>query len=164
MLIIGITLMIIGVSVGVLALFRVQQTKEFSLPRPLQTLDGTNYVLRLQETVVGKTDSGYVVIVYVRLENPNPFNVTLDRLSFVLSSQRRHYLPSITGTQSELIKLPAQGVLDREMFSFSVPDNAFARRVALLVDYKYRILIKDDVPFDGRLRPGYFRSFRRRNW
>ena len=156
--------MIVGVSVGVLALFRVQQAKEFSLPRPLQTMDGTNYVLRLQEITVGKTDTGYVMIVYVRLENPNPFSVTLDRLSFVLSAQRRHYLPSITGTQTELIKLPAQGVLEREMFSFSVPENAFRRRVALLIDYKYRILIKDDVPFDGRLRPGDFRSFRRRSW
>jgi hypothetical protein len=156
--------MIIGVGTGVLALFRVQQAKEFGLPHHLQTWRGTNYVLRLQETVIGKTDTGYVVMVFVRLENPNPFDLTLDRLSFVLSAHRRHYLPSTTGTQSELIKLPARGVLEREMLSFSVPENAFTRRVMLLVDYVYRIEIKDDVPFTGGLRPDEFRSFRRWSW
>jgi hypothetical protein len=68
------------------------------------------------------------------------------------------------GTQTELIKLPANGVLDWEMFSFTVPDDAFADRVALLVGQNYMVLVKNNDPFEAHLQNGEFRSFRRRNW
>ena len=157
--------MIIGVSVGLLALFRVQQAREFSRPYEMQTPDGINYTLRLVETAAGKTDTDCVLIVYLRLENPNTLDVTLHRdWFFLVDHDRKRYRPSTTGTQTELIKLPANGVLDREMLSFTVPGEVFTDRVALEVNRKYRIMIKDEAPFGVRLRPGEFHSFRRRSW
>jgi hypothetical protein len=160
-----VALLIAGVGVGLLALFRVQQAKEFSRPRQVQTRDATNYVVRLLEAAVGRSDTGCVLILYMQLENPNSFEVTLYRKWFVLIDHDKiRYLPSMRGTQSELIKLPANGVLEKEMLSFTVPDDTFASRVTLMVDQKYRILVKDEIPFNVRLRNGEFRSFRRRSW
>jgi hypothetical protein len=160
-----ITLVVIGVSFGLLALLRVQEAKEFRRPHPVQTYGGTNYVVQLTEVVVGKTETGCVLIVYLRLKNPNPYDVTLRRNWFVLADHAKdYYLPSTTGTQTELIKLPAKGVVDREMFSFTVADDAFAGAVALMVGRQYMVLLKDEEPFEVRLRDGEFRSFRRRHW
>jgi hypothetical protein len=155
-----------GVGVGLLALFRVQQANEFSRPHSIVTPDGTNYVLRLLEAAVGKTDTGCVLIVYLRLENLNPFNLTLERRSFFLADRyRMRYRPSTMGTANELIKLPASGVLEREMLSFTVPEDVFMGRVALLIsDRRNRIMIKDETPFLVKLRDGEFRSFRRSSW
>jgi hypothetical protein len=103
--------------------------------------------------------------VYLRLKNPNPYDVTLRRNWFVLADHAKdYYLPSTTGTQTELIKLPAKGVVDREMLSFTVADDAFAGAVALMVGRQYMVLLKDEEPFEVRLRDGEFRSFRRRHW
>ncbi len=160
-----IALVITGVSVGLLALFRVQQAREFSQPQSVQTRSGTNYVVQLLEAVVGKADTGCVLILYIRLENSNPFDLTLQRNWFVLMDRhRKYYLPSTTGTQVELIKLPANGVLEREMLSFTVPDDTFTGGVALMVGQNYMILVKDRTPFNVRLRSDEFRSFRRRTW
>ena len=156
---------IIGTGLGLMALLRIQEAKEFSQPHSVQTDGGTNYIVRLTEAAVGKTKTGCILILYLRLENPNPFDVTLGRNWFILvSHDTDYYRPSITGTQSELIKLPANGVLDREMLSFTVPDDAFAGRVALRVGWNYMLLVKDQKPFEARLREGEFRSFRRRSW
>jgi hypothetical protein len=160
-----IALVVIGVSVGLLAVLRVQEAKEFHRPHPVQTYGGTNYIVQLTEVVVGKTETGCVLIVYLRLRNPNPYDVTLSRNWFVLMDHAKdYYLPSTTGTQTELIKLPANGVLDREMLSFTVPDDAFAGRVALLVGQNYMVLVKNEGPFKVHLQNGEFRSFRRRSW
>ncbi len=160
-----IALVVIGVSFGLLALLRVQEAKEFRRPHPVQTYGGTNYIVQLTEVVVGKTETDCVLIVYLRLRNPNPYDVTLSRRWFVLVDHAKdYYLPSTTGTQTELIKLPAKGVLDREMLSFTVPDDAFVGAVALLVGREYMILLKDEEPFEVRLRNGEFRSFQRRHW
>ncbi len=160
-----ITLAVIGVSFGLLALLRVQEAKEFRRPHTVQTYGGTNYVVQLTEVVVGKTETGCVLIVYLRLKNPNPYDVTLRRNWFVLADHAKdYYLPSTTGTQTELIKLPAKGVVDREMLSFTVADDAFAGAVALMVGRQYMVLLKDEEPFEVRLRDGEFRSFRRRHW
>jgi hypothetical protein len=160
-----IILAIAGVSVGLLALFRVQQAKDFSQPYRVQTAEGTNYVVQLVETVVGKTDTDWVLIVYMKLENPNPFAVALDRHSFFLIDRHRvRHLPSTTGTQDELIKLPANSVLEREMLSFTVPEDTFAGRIALRVGRDHRVTIKDQTPFEVRLGSGEFRSFRRHSW
>ena len=156
---------VIGVSVCLLALLRIQDARMFHRPHAVQTFGGTNYIVQLSEVVVGKTATGGVLIVYVRLQNPNPYDVTLKRNWFVLVDRAKDYfLPSTTGTQTELIKLPANGVLDREMLSYAVGDDAFAGTVALLVGRNYMVLLKDAEPFDVRLRDGEFRSFQRRHW
>ncbi len=160
-----IALVVIGVSFGVLALLRVREANEFRRPHPVQTHGGTNYVVQLAEVVVGKTETGCVLIVYLRLKNPNPYDVTLSRNWFVLMDHAKdYYLPSTTGTQTELIQLPANGILDREMLSFTVADDTFAGAVALLVGREYMVLLKDEEPFEARLRNGEFRSFQRRHW
>jgi hypothetical protein len=160
-----IALVVIGVSIGLLALLRVQEAKEFHRPHPVRTYGGTNYVVQLTEVVVGKTETGSVLIVYLRLKNPNPYDVTLNRNWFVLADHDKdYYLPSTTGTQTELIKLPANGVLDREMLSFTVPDDTFAGAVAIMVGREYMVLLKDEEPYEMRLRNGEFRSFQRRQW
>jgi len=94
------------------------------------------------------------LIVYLRLQNPNTYDVTLRRDWFILVDYNKDYfLPSTTGTQTELIKLPANGVLDREMLSFMVPDNAFAGRVALFVGQNYMVLVKNERPFEAHPAP-----------
>ncbi len=50
------------------------------------------------------------------------------------------------------------------MLSFTVADDAFAGAVALMVGRQYMVLLKDEEPFEVRLRDGEFRSFRRRHW
>ncbi len=160
-----IAVAVIGMSLGLLALLRIQEAKEFHRPHLVQTYGGTNYVVQLTEVVVGKTETGCVLIVYFRLENPNPFDMALSRNWFVLADHAKdYYLPSTTGTQTELIKLPANGVLDREMLSFTLPDDAFVGAIALLVGRQYMVLLKDEEPFEVRLRNGEFRSFQRRHW
>ena len=155
----------IVVSLGLLAMLRIREAKEFREPHTVQTYGGTNYVVQLTEVAVGKAETGCVLIVYLRLQNPNAYEVTLSRKWFVLVDRDKDYfLPSTTGTQTELIKLPASGVLNREALSFMVPDDAFAGRVALLVGQNYMVLVKNEDPFEARLRNGEFRSFRRKSW
>jgi hypothetical protein len=155
----------IGVCLGLLAMLRIREAKEFCEPHAVQTYGGTNYVVQLTEVAVGKAETGCVLMVYLRLQNPNGYAVTLSRNWFVLVDRDKDYFQSsTTGTQTELIKLPANGVLDREVLSFTVPDDAFAGRVALLVGQNYMVLVKNEEPFEVHLRRGEFRSFRRRNW
>ena len=156
---------VIGASLGLLALLRIRETRDFHRPHPVQTYGGTNYIVQLDETIVGKTGAACVLMVYLRLQNPNPYEVTLNRNWFVLMDHAKDYfLPSTTGTQTELIKLPANGVLDREMLSYSVEDDVFRGTIALLVGRNYLVLIKDEAPFEQQLRDGGFRSFQRRRW
>jgi hypothetical protein len=161
----AIVLVVIGMSLGLLALLRVQEAREFHRRHPVQTYGGTNYVVQLMDVVAGRAEAGCLLLVYLRLQNPNPYEVTLSRNWFVLVDHAKgHYLPSTTSTQPELIKLPANGVLDREMLSFTVADDAFAGTVALLVGQNQMLLIKDAAPVEAPLRNGEFRSFQRRHW
>ena len=160
-----VALLIVGVSVGLLALFRIQQAGEFSQPHEVRARGGASYVVRLLEADVGQVDTGYVLIVYLRLENPHPFSITLRREWFgLIDRQRRYYAPSASGTQTELITMPAHGVLAGEMLSFTVPNNALGGRVELLAGQNHTIVVKDRTPFTARLRDGEFRSFRRQSW
>ncbi|HUJ72370.1 MAG TPA: hypothetical protein VLZ30_09000 [Verrucomicrobiae bacterium] len=159
-----VVLAIVGVGIGLLALFRIQQAREFSEPHQMRR-GGTNSVVRLVEADIGKTDVGYILIVYMRLENPNPFDIALPREWFELVDRRgKHYAPSVSGTQRELIKLPANGVLPREMLSFTIPDDSLEGMLVLVAGQNYKIWVKDRTPFNGRLRDGEFRSFRRQSW
>jgi len=161
----AVTFAIIGAGLGLMAMLRIQEAKEFSQPHQVQTDGGTNYVVQLTEAAVGKTMTGCVLILYLRLENPNSFDVTLGRNSFILvGHDTDQYLPSTMGTQAELIRIPANGVLDREMLSFTVPEDTFAGSVALRAGQNCSFLVKNQKPFGVRLRDGEFRSFRRRSW
>lgn len=155
----------IGVSLGLLAMLRIREMKQFREPHAVRTYGGTNYVVQLTEVSVKKAETGCILIVYLRLQNPNAYDVTLSRSWFVLIDRDKDYFqPSTMGAQAELIKLPANGVLDREMLSFTVPDDAFEGRVALLVGQNYMVLVKNDQPFEAHLRSGEVRSFRRGSW
>ncbi len=121
-----VAMAVIGACLGLLAMLRIQEAKTFRESHAAQTFGGTNYVVQLTEVAVGKTETGCVLIVSMRLQNPNTYDVILNRNWFVLvDCAKDYFLPSTMGTQTELIKLPANGVLDREMLSFTVPDDAF---------------------------------------
>ena len=141
---------------------RMMASGEFSQRHSVQSPGGTNFVVRLMETTVGKTDHGTALIVYARLENPNPFDAVLDRRNFVLMDrEKNYYLPSTTGTQTPLVKLPAGGVSEREMFSYAVPDEALAGVLALQIGNHYWVKLKSEKPFQETLHVGEFRSYRR---
>jgi len=155
----------IGAGIGLLAIMRIREAREFSQPHQVQTDGGTNCIVQLTEAVVGKAETKCVLILYLRLENPNPFGVTLDRKWFgLVAHDRDHYWPLASGTQSELIKLPPNGVLEREMLSFAIPNDAVGDSLALMGGRGFILLVKDKRPFGGQLREGQFWSFRSRHW
>ncbi len=156
---------VIGASVGLLAWWRIQESRHLSQPNSVETYGGTNYVFQVLETTVGKLDTGYVVIVYARISNTNSYEVVLNRNWFVLADQDKDYFqPSTTGTQTGLIRLPPNGVVEKEPLSFAVPDDSFAGTIGLQIGRNYWIMIKDEKPFTRRLQSGEFVTFRSRNW
>jgi hypothetical protein len=48
----------IGVSLGLLAMLRIREAKEFREPHTVQTYGGTNYMVQLTEVAVGKAETG----------------------------------------------------------------------------------------------------------
>ena len=156
---------LIGAGVSVLAWLRIREARAFSAPHEVQTEAGTNYVVQLLEATVGRADNGCVLIVYARMQNPNPFMLVLRRDAFVLLDDNKNScLPSTSGTQEELIKLPPGGVSDREAFSFIVPEKMFQGAIQWQVGRNDRVTVKDSKPYDAQLRSGQFRTFRRRAW
>jgi hypothetical protein len=156
---------VIVLSAGLSAWLRILESRQLSQLCPVQTYGGTNYVVQLQKTVVGRTDNGYVVILYARLQNPNAYDVQLQRDWFVLiDGDKEYFLPTTNGTQTATITLPAGGVRDGEMFSFALPETALGGTIALKVGKDYWVMVKEDKPFDRILRNGEFVSFRRRQW
>src|SRR5438067_2436744 len=86
---------VIVVCVAFLATTRVKEAREFSQGYRVQTMTGTNYVVQMLETTVGKVETGHVVIVYARFENPNPSEVVLRRDWFVMvDHDKDYYLPT----------------------------------------------------------------------
>lgn len=165
MLVGGAAAAVIAISLAVMTMWRVQEARDFGQAHFVRTYAGTNYVVQLTETAIGRTDSGYVLLVHLRLRNPNPFELPLNRNAFILvDHDKDYYLPTTSGTQTELIKIPANGVLDNEMLSFAVPEDSLDGTVALQVGHHYMVLLKDEEPFGGKLSSGEFRVFRRRNW
>jgi hypothetical protein len=161
----GVAAAVIAVSVVLLATVRIQEARDFGRAHRVKTYSGTNYVVRLAETTIGRTDSGQVVIVYLVLANPNPVELILDRNWFILvDHDKDYYLPSTTGTQEPLIKIPAHGVLDREMLSFAVDTNAFEGVLGLQIGHQYWVMLKGIEPYTREIGIGEFRTFRRRDW
>ena len=164
-LVVVVALLIAGVGIALWALFRLQQAWEFSQPHDVRSRGGVTYVVRLLEADVGKADTNYLLILYLRFENPGPDSITLRREWFgIIDRHRKFYPPSVSGTQTELITVPAHGVSDREMLSYTVPDKVLAGRVELVAGQNHTILVKDRAPFNVPLRDGEFCSFRRQSW
>lgn len=160
-----ILLVVIGGGLAGLGWLRVREAREYSQPYQVHTYTGTNYVAQLAETTIGRTDTGYLVIVNVRLQNPNPFPLRLSRNWFLLvDHDKDYYQPTIAGTQPEWIVIPAQGVAEHEPLTFAVPTDSFAGSLAVQVGQNYWVLLKTPKSQVPELRPGQFHTFRRRNW
>jgi hypothetical protein len=161
----AVALVVMALSVGLLGWLRWREAETVSRPFRVRTYGGTNYTVRLSEITVGKLETGYVVVVTARLENPNDFPVTLKRDWFILvDHDKDYYQPSTNGTQTATIAMPARGVAERETFSYTVPDDTLAGLLALEIGRYYWIMIKNPKPFTRQLKSGEFVSFRRRDW
>ena len=162
-IIIGVlALALVVLSVLGLAALRVDRAHQFSQLYRVQTFTGTNYVVRLLETTVGRVQTGYVVVVYARFENPNPTEIVLKRDWFVLADHDKDYYLPASG--APLIKLPPSGVLEKEALSYVVGDDAFLGPLALEIGHHYFVLLKTDKPWAGNLKEGRFVTFRSRDW
>ena len=154
-----------AVMVAALAWWRVRQADLFSAPLRVETFGGTNYIIQLTAATVGRVQTGYLVIVTARLENPNPFEVLLQRDWFVLTDESRDYFqPNTNGTQTAIIRIPPGGRLEREMFSYTVSGDSFKGWLALMAGHQRLIPIKSRQPYHPHLNDGEFVTFRRRDW
>ena len=156
---------VIGACLALNATWRIHRARQFGEPHAVATYGGTNYVVALDETTVGGTATGYVLIVYLRFQNPNAYELTLERDWFVLADHNREYFqPSTAGTQTRLIKVPAQGVSEGEMLSFTLGADGLGGGLALKIGKDAWVLLKSTNPFADKLRPGELRTFHRGNW
>lgn len=163
--VLAVVLLLIIAGLVVWGLWRMHQAARFGQAYQVQTYGGTNYVVRLADVTVGKTETGYALIVGLRVDNPNPFPLVLERKWFILvDHDKDYYLPSTTGTQTESFTVPPEGALEKEMLSFAVPDDALAGFVALQIGQYHWLQLKEDKPFTGQLRSGEFVSYRRLQW
>jgi len=158
-------LAVIAVSIALTAWLRVHAARQFAEPVQVQTYSGTNYVVQILEATVGKAVTGCVLLVSARLENPNAFDLTLQRDWFYLvDGDKDYFAPVTTGTQTGLIKLPAHGTAEKEAFSYVVPDDTLAGTIAFAAGHHYLVLIKNAKPLSEPLQAGQFRTFRQRSW
>ena len=163
-LLVIVSLVIVAL-LAVLAWLRTREARAFSQPYRVHTFTGTNYVLQLTSTTIGRVHTNFIVILAARLENPNPFEIVLQRDWFVMTDHDRdYYQPSTNGTQTALIRLPPHGVLERELFSYTVPGDTFNGTLALLAGHQYLVLVKSRKPYQPNLRDGEFITFHRRDW
>lgn len=161
----GVALAIIVISLALLAVLRVKDQYHFQKEYKVQTFNGTNYVIQLSEVTVGKVESGCVVMVYARVQNPNPVELTLKRDWFVLvDANKNYYQPVASGTQSPVIKVPANGVAEKEALSYVVEDGAFEGTAALCVGHRYFTLIKSERPYHPAMKIGEFKMFKTLDW
>jgi hypothetical protein len=158
-------LSVVGVSLALVAMTRVSETRQFSQKYRVQTPTGTNFVVQLLETTVGRVETGYVVIVYARLENQEPSALALPRESFVLIDRNgRRFSPVTSGTQLSLINLPGNGVLDKEALSYAVDGNSLTGTLMLEAGPQVYLLIKNSKPWARQLPGGQFVTFRSWSW
>ena len=164
-LIIGLLAVLIAAGIALLAFVRVRDAKLFGEVHKVRTYGGTNYVVELLETTVGKVDTGCVLIVYARLINRNPFDVALQRDWFVLMDDDKDYFqPVVASGQQPAIRIPANGTIEKESLQFVVPDDSLRGKIALMIGYRYFALIKSEKPFAGKLRKGQYLNFQQRDW
>jgi len=163
-LLVIVSLVVVALA-AVLARLRINEAREFSQPYRVRTSAGANYVIRLASTTVGRVNTNHLVILAARLENPNPFEVVLQRDWFVLMDHDRdYYLPSTNGAQTALIRIPPHGARERELFSYTVPGDTFEGVLTLLAGHQYFVLVKSRHPYRPDLSDGEFVTFHRRDW
>ena len=156
---------VISLSLLLMAALRMREARQFSQSYRVQTSTGTNYIVQLLETTVGRVETGCVVIVYARFENPHSVELVLRREWFVLAdSGGDYYLPATSGTQAPLIKLPANGVLEKEALSYAVNERSLSGALALKIGHEHSVFINDGKPWTRRLPVGQFVTFRSRDW
>lgn len=162
---VALVVVVAGLAVAWVAWRRIEAARDFSRRRETQTAAGMKYTVQLLETTVGRVETGYVVIVYARFENPNAAELVLPREKFVLVTRSNGlYRAAAGGTQPALIKLPAHGVGDKEALSFAVGGGALAGPLALEVGHLDFVVIKDERPWRRELAPGQFVTFRSSSW
>lgn len=144
---------------------RVRDSRVFGQEYPVRGPDGTNYLIQVGDVTVGKVETGCVLIVAVRIRNPNDHELVLKRDWFILADHDRDYFQPIpTGDQGPLIRVPPRGVLEKELLDFVVPDDTLTGIVALAVGHHYFVTLKSDKPLSRPLVPGQFYYFRQRDW
>ncbi len=148
-----------------IALARLRDARGFGAPHRVQTAGGTNYVARMVETTIGRTEAGLLVVVTIRLENPNSFAVLLPRCSFVLVDKAKDYfLPAESDTQPAWIKLPPHGVADNELLTYAVQEDTFQGMLGLQIGRYYWMMLKGSRPYAQPLKKDEYRTFHRRDW
>lgn len=162
-LVAGVVAVVIGGGLlGWLALARLRDARGFGAAHRVRTAAGTNYVVRVVEATIGRTEAGPLVVVALRLENPNPFELTLSRRSFVLVDGAKDYC--LPASQSESINIPAHGVADNELLTYAVQEDAFQGVLGLQIGHYYWTLLKGPRPYTQPLKKDEYRTFRRRDW
>ncbi|MEI6083362.1 MAG: hypothetical protein WCS70_03580 [Verrucomicrobiota bacterium] len=160
-----VALLVIAVCTALLVWLRLGDARLFGQAYKVRTYAGTNYVFQFIETTVGKVESGCVLIVSARIENPNPVTLTLQRDWFVLADHDKdYYQPVLTTGQTGTITIPANGVAEKEAFHFVVPDDTLTGLLALSVGHHYFAMFKSDKPMSRQLTKGQFVTVRQLNW
>jgi predicted nucleic acid-binding Zn ribbon protein len=160
-IVIGAIVLVNVISLSTLAWLRLRDAQAFSQPSQVHTYGGTNYIVQLLETAVDRVDASCMVIVSLRLKNPNPYEVILKREWFVLlAHEKDYYEPTTLGT----IRIPAQGVIEREVLGFMVTDEALAGLIALKIGQQHFVTVKSQRPYTQPVGKGQFVSFRQRDW
>jgi len=161
----GGAVLVMAICLALLAWLRLGDARQFGQAYKVKTYDGTNYVFQFIETTVGKVETSCVLIVYARIENPNPAPLTLKRDWFVLVDDDKDYFqPVATTGQSSTITIPANGVAEKEALSFVVPDDTLNGMLALNVGHRYFATFKSSKPLSRPLLKGQYVTFRQLNW
>jgi hypothetical protein len=144
---------------------RVRDSRVFSQEYRVRCPQGTNYFIQVGEVTVGKVQTGCVLIVAVRIRNPNDHELVLKRDWFILADHDRDYFQPIpTGDQGPWIRVPPHGVREKELLDFVVPDDTLDGLIALGVGHHYFVMIKSPKPLRQPLTAGQFYYFRQRDW
>jgi hypothetical protein len=160
-----VVLGVVGTIIGSAALTRMREARQFSEKHRVENPTGTNFVVQLVETTVGRVETGYVVIAYARFENLNSLPLVLPRESFVLiDGTGRKLTPVTSGTQTPLINLSGNGVLEKEALSFAVDNRALDGTLTLEVGHQTYLLVKNSNPWMRPLPVGQFVTFRSWSW
>ncbi len=158
-------LVVIAICLALNSQVRISRARQFGEPQQVTTFGGTNYVVELSETTIGRTDAGHVLIVYLKIQNPNEEDLRLDRNWFVLlGPQREYFLPTTSGTQQQWITMQPGAVRDDVMLSFDLGPEALQGGLALKIGEDYWVLLKQAKPYTEPIDVGQFRSFKHNRW
>lgn len=164
-LVLAAGLVVLAAGFSLLALRRVRAANNYSQTYSVRTHAGTNYLAQITATTIGRTDTGYLVTLQLRLQNPHPEPLRLSRDWFLLVDHDKDYFqPTTTGAQPAWITIPAHGVAENERFTFAVPADSLDGALAVQLGQNYWIMIKTPDSPVPPLRAGEFISFQRRDW